>query len=64
MARKTKAEKEIERQIDAAFKKHSNNTQINIMDIAKIMDAGWEAATAGTSIDEAVAAAVAKYSVN
>lgn len=61
MARKTKAEKQIDQQVDAAFYKHGDRVGIPIMDLSKIIAAGKAAAAAGEDIDAAVKAAVAKY---
>ncbi len=40
MARKTKIEKQIEEAVDAAFRKHGQGVQIDVMDIPKILAAG------------------------
>lgn len=64
MARMTKAAKVIEDQVEAAFKRHANCVQINIMDLSNVMNAGRKAIMAGQSLDEAMMAAVAKYRQN
>ena len=64
MARQTKAEKAIEATVEAAFRKHANGVQINMMDLGKVMNAGRNAARAGASVDDAMIAAVAQYRQN
>ena len=64
MARKTKTEKLIEQQVEAAFQRHGSRVQFNVMDLSKIMNAGHVAARAGTSVDDAMIAAVAQYRQN
>jgi len=63
MARRSKEEIRIEREVSAACNKHGQMKQFDIMDLSKISDAGKAAAKAGASIDEAVAAACDKYEV-
>lgn len=64
MARLTKAEKQVENAVDAAFKKHGSNVQFNIFDLSKISDAGRNAAKTGGDIEAAVIAAIAQYRQN
>ena len=64
MARKTKAEKVIDAQVEAAFQRHGSCVQFNVMDLGKIMNAGRDAAIAGTSVDDAMVAAVEQYRQN
>ena len=64
MARLSKAEKQVEKDVETAFYKHSNGVQISVMDLGKITKAGKEAAKNGTSIEEAVKEAIAKYRCN
>ena len=65
MARRmTKTEKAIEVNIEAAFRVHGHRVPINMMDLGKVFDAGRAAARAGTSVNDAVKAAVAQYRQN
>ena len=64
MARQTKEEKRIDAAADAAFYKHGNQIQFNIMDLGKIHDAGVVAGRAGGDIEAAVVAAITKYRAN
>lgn len=58
--RKTKLDAEITR----LFYKHASGVQINILDLGKIHVAGREAAASGTSVEDAVVAAIARFRVN
>ena len=53
------AKKALENQIEACFNKQG--ATVDIMDIGNIFKAGEDAAAAGTSVEDAVIAAVAKY---
>lgn len=61
MARQTKQEKQTQAAIEAAFSKHGNCRQFNIMDLGKITGAGKAAAGAGQDIEAAVKAACDQY---
>ncbi len=63
MARKSKAEKEIEKKVNAAFVTHGGYKQFNVFDVTKILQAGEQAAKNGTSIEDAVKAACDKYEI-
>ena len=54
MARMTKEEKRIEREVNAAFSKVAQGREINVMDIGKVMQAGEDAGKAGKDIHTAV----------
>lgn len=58
---RSKADKAIDALVEAAYGRHGNGVQINIMDLGNIMDAGREAARSGQDIDEAVKAAIEQY---
>ena len=64
MARQTKEDKRIDAAADAAFYKHGNQIQFNIMDLGKIHNAGVVAGKAGKDIEAAVIEAIAKYRQN
>jgi hypothetical protein len=64
MARMTKEEKWVENQVQAAYSKHFNRVQVNMMDLGKIMDIGKAALKEGRDLDEAMIAAVAQYRQN
>ena len=61
MARMSKADKAIEDQVHAAFSKHGNCVQINIMDLGKVLGAGRDALREGRDLDAAMIAAVEQY---
>ena len=63
MARKTKEEKRIEKEIEVAFNDHGNSRQFNIMDLNKIHAAGLTAGKAGQDIDAAIRSACDIYEV-
>ena len=62
--RKTKQEKQIDKEIEVAYGVHGNCVQIPIMKITEIYKAGHDAAKAGISIDQAVMDAINKFRVN
>lgn len=64
MARMTKEQKRVEKQVDDLFKKHSYGIQFNISDLGKISDAGVKAAEQGQNVEEAVKAAIQQYRMN
>lgn len=64
MARLTKEEKRIEKEVEAAFKLHGNCIQFNIFDLGKISKAGREAGKVGGNIEDAVKAAIQVYRQN
>ena len=63
MKRKTKAVKQRDRDVEAAFKKHGSNRQFDMFDLSKIFDSGNDADEAGESIEDAVKAACDKYEI-
>lgn len=54
----------LDRAVDAAFKRHGNCVQFNMMDLGKISSETRETVVAGGDIDTAMKAAVAKYRKN
>ncbi len=54
----------LDRAVDAAFKRHGNCVQFNMMDLGKISRETRDAVIAGRDIDEAMQTAVAKYRKN
>jgi len=56
--------KKLDDEIAALYKKHGDGVQINMMDIMKIYKDCRDAAAAGTSLEEAMIAAIAKYRLN
>lgn len=64
MARMTKEEKQREKDYEAAFKKHGNCVQFNIMDLNPMHKEVLAAVQSGKTMDEAMTAAVAKYRQN
>jgi hypothetical protein len=63
MARRSKEQIRIDKEVDAAVKTHTNGRQFNIFDLSKINDAGQAAGKAGQDIDAAVKAACEKYEI-
>ena len=63
MARKSKEETRIEREVDAACKRHSNGRVFNIFTLSEITQAGMKAGQSGEDIDAAVLAACQKHDV-
>lgn len=61
MARMTKAAKAIENAVAAAYYKHFNCVQVDVMDLGKIMNVGRDALKSGSNLDDAMIAAVAQY---
>lgn len=64
MPRQTKEEKKIDGLIEAAYYRHGNNVQVNVMDIPNIFNAGRAALQAGKDLDTAMIELVAKYRQN
>lgn len=64
MARKTKGKNRIETEVHAAYKKHGNGGQVDIMDLGKILQAGTDAGKQGQGIEAAVLAAIQHYRKN
>lgn len=64
MARRTKAEKALDDQIDQLFRKHGNGAQIPMMELGKVFNHARSAISNGTPPDAAMQEAVAKYRVN
>lgn len=62
--RLTKAEKQTKQAFDDSFRRLGNGVQINIMDLSKVQNESLAAAATGISMDDAVAAAIAKYRQN
>jgi len=60
----TKADKAIDKQVEAAYGKHFSYVQVNMMDLSKIMNAGRNALKAGEDLDAAMIAAREKYRQN
>lgn len=56
--KQTKAEKLIDRQIEAAYRRTCCGVQINIMDISKVFAEGRKALAEGRALDEAIPAFV------
>lgn len=57
-------ENKLDKEIEKIYNKHGSGVQINIFDISKVFKAGTDAALAGTSIEEAIIAALALYRKN
>ncbi len=65
MARKSKAEKQLDDAVDAAFKLYGNCVQFNMMDLSEMMREVKAAVTfTDATVDTAMIAAVAKYRQN
>ncbi len=64
MARQTNVDKELDRQVEAAYSRHFDCVQVNMMDLTKIMMIGRNALREGRDLDEAMSAAVAQYRKN
>lgn len=64
MAKKTKTEKALDKEIDKIYKENCVNIEIDIMDIQKIFDAGHKAASEGKDLKEAIVAIVQKIRKN
>lgn len=63
MARRTKEAIRIERESEAAFKKHGSGIEFDIFDLGKISKAGEDAGKAGEDIEAAVIEAIEKYRI-
>lgn len=63
-ARKTKAEKALDTQIERIYYANCSGIQINMLDIPKVFAAGRAAALAGTDITAAIVTTVAAIRVN
>jgi hypothetical protein len=59
--RQTKAEKQLEAAIEQAYYRLAQGKTIDIMLIGKLYDDCRTAVTAGTALDDAMNAAIAKY---
>jgi len=64
MARMTKADKAIEKAVEAAYGRHFEGVQVNMMDLSKIMNIGRDALLNGKDLDAAMSAAVAQFRQN
>ncbi len=64
MARQTKADKAIERQVEAAYSRIFDRVQVNMMDLSKVMNAGRDALREGCDLDAAMIAAREQYRQN
>ncbi len=62
--RQTKAEKQLDKEIERLYYLHGNRVEINIMSISKIYAECRAASVAGGSLEEAMLAAIAKYRLN
>lgn len=65
MAKITKAERELSKAVDAAFQRQlaAKGAQVDILKINPMVNAAKAAIATGTSLDEAVAAAIETYRV-
>ena len=61
MARQTKAEKELDKEIERCYYKHCNGKPINILDIPKVFQRGKDARASGQDVEQAVIAAIAEF---
>lgn len=52
--RKTKAEKALDNQIDALYREHCCNIQINIMDVPRVFEHARKAHAEGKDLKEAI----------
>jgi hypothetical protein len=57
-------ENKLDKEIEKIYNKHGSGVQVDIFDISKIYKAGKDAHIAGTSIEEAVIAALTLYRKN
>lgn len=64
MARQTKEEKRIDKEIEVAYYKHGTNVEISVLDIGKIYSAGHAASKEGKSVEESVKASIGLYRQN
>lgn len=64
MAKQTKEEKRIDKEVEAAYAKHGQGVQIPMMEIGSIYAAGRNAVKNNESIEEAVKAQIEKIRVN
>lgn len=62
--RKTKAEKIIDSQIEAAYYRHGSGVRINIMDIPKVFTDARAKLAEGANLDAAMPEIVARYRQN
>ena len=63
MARRSKDQIALEKQIDDWVEKHISNKQFNIFDLAKISKAGKDASQAGANVEKAIIEACEKYAI-
>jgi len=64
MARKTKAEKRLDDEIDRIYRAHCNGVQVNVLDLGKIFAAGHLAAREGRDMTAAILECVARVRLN
>ena len=64
MVRTTKESKKIDAAVSAAYHRHGNGIQVNMMDLSKIMHAGRTAVIDGGDLDAAIIAALKIYRQN
>ena len=62
--RKTKAQKQLDKDIETFYYRHGQNVEISVLDIPKVYRDGHAAAAAGSSVEDAVIAAIARYRRN
>jgi hypothetical protein len=53
-SKKTKAEKHIDKQIEAVYREHCSGVQINMLDIPKVFDEGRKAIAEGRDLKTAI----------
>lgn len=63
-ARQTKQEKQLDRQIEAAYYRHAEGVQINIFDIPKVFREAEIGVAAGADLDIIMIGIVKRYRVN
>ena len=63
MARRTKAEKALDMQIEQTYYRLARGRQIDIMDIGKVFAEGHRAAAEGRNLEIAIQEAVDKYTM-
>jgi hypothetical protein len=62
--RRTKAEKQLDDSIDNAYSRLGNGVEVMMFDLSKIFSETREAVAAGSTVDDAMASAIAKYRQN
>ncbi len=64
MAKLTKAERQLEKEVSNLFRKHGSGIQFDIMDLGKIADAGKLAHNNNQNVEEAIIQAIKQYRKN